>query len=68
LRDTQNTSGGVDGFFDDTFYALFINRAVPGGNGSYVDGSTYATTMYNKALTTSEILQNYNAIKTRFGL
>ena len=32
------------------------------------NGSCYAFSMYDRILTSQEILQNYNAIKTRFGL
>ena len=39
------------------------------GVDDYVDcGNIYQTSMYNRALTSTEILQNYNATKTRFGL
>lgn len=33
-----------------------------------LDGTNYITMLYNKALTNTEILQNYNALKGRFGL
>ena len=41
-----------------------------GGNGTNVrfNGNIYQTSIYNKALTAQEILQNYNATKTRYGL
>ncbi len=40
-----------------------------GGNLNYNWGGNIANVqIYNRALTTSEILQNYNATKTRFGL
>lgn len=34
----------------------------------YLSGSIYTTQIYNRALTAQEVLQNYNATKTRFGL
>ena len=34
----------------------------------YLSGSIYTTQIYNKALSALEVLQNYNATKTRFGL
>lgn len=34
----------------------------------YFQGNIYATRLYNKALSATEILQNYNATKSRFGL
>jgi hypothetical protein len=36
--------------------------------GQYFSGNIAQTLMYNRALSASEILQNYNATKTRFGL
>lgn len=34
----------------------------------YAKGSIYNAQVYNRALTASEVLQNYNATKSRFGL
>lgn len=36
--------------------------------GEYAAGSIASVSVYNKALTATEILQNYNAVKGRFGL
>ena len=36
--------------------------------GNRWDGSIASTQVYNRALSASEVLQNYNATKTRFGL
>lgn len=36
--------------------------------GNYTPGNISATQIYNRALTASEVLQNYNATKARFGL
>jgi len=42
------------------------------GNGGdatqYISGNIAATSLYNRALSATEILQNYNSTKTRFGL
>jgi hypothetical protein len=35
---------------------------------SYFNGNIYQTSIYNRALSATEVLQNYNATKTRFGL
>ena len=35
---------------------------------AYWDGDVHYTMIYNRALTSSEITQNYNALKSRFGL
>jgi hypothetical protein len=37
-------------------------------NGECLSGSIFCTQVYNRALSASEILQNYNAQKSRFGL
>ena len=34
----------------------------------FLNGRIYSTTIYNRALSAQEVLQNYNATKTRFGL
>jgi hypothetical protein len=36
--------------------------------GEYFGGSIYFTQVYNKALTASEIQQNFNAIRSRYGI
>ena len=37
-------------------------------SGYYLDGEIAASRVYNKALTAAEVLQNFNAQKSRFGL
>ena len=37
-------------------------------NGSYFNGRIAIVQAYNRALTAAEVLQNYNALKSRFGL
>lgn len=68
LIGTQNTSAGTGGSFDQQNYAMGINRAVPGGNGAFMEGEVFSASIYNRALTATEVLQNYNATKGRFGL
>jgi len=36
--------------------------------GAYLNGNIYNATIYNKVLSSTEITQNYNALKSRFGL
>ncbi len=36
--------------------------------GYYIDGKSTACMLYNRALTATEVAQNYNALKSRFGL
>jgi hypothetical protein len=68
----QSVTGNNDFFPDlNTTSNLFIGV---GGNsnlplaGTYFNGSIAVTQVYNKALSASEISQNYNAQKSRFGL
>lgn len=37
-------------------------------NGYFFSGKIYSAKLYNRALSASEVLQNYNALKGRFGL
>ena len=39
-----------------------------GGHSRYFNGEIGAVKIYDRALTAAEVLQNYNAIKSRFGL
>ena len=47
-----------------TNYRIGLNTI----NGEGLNGKVYSLTIYNRALTQQEILQNYNATKTRYGL
>lgn len=38
------------------------------GFHTYIQGYVASAKLYNRALTSSEVLQNYNAVKSRFGL
>lgn len=68
FQSSSDTSAGAGGSFDDTFWAIFYNRAVPGGNGAYAEGDFYLGRMYSRELTAAEVKQNFNGIKNRFGL
>ena len=46
---------------------LFIARE-PGGSASYFNGNIAQVQIYNRALSATEVQQNYNALKQRFGL
>jgi hypothetical protein len=52
----------IDSYAGDTYIGKddFLAR--------YLDGSVGAVKLYNRALSATEVLQNYNAQKTRFGL
>jgi hypothetical protein len=50
------------------YFKLGSRGAGPTGLGQPWTGVFYSAKIYNRALTTQEVLQNYNATKTRFGL
>jgi hypothetical protein len=64
----------VDGIFFSTISIILNLETSPIGSignwnsGNYWAGNVAATQIYNRALTATEIQQNYNATKTRFGL
>jgi hypothetical protein len=49
---------------------LFLGNTNGGANpySFYLNGNIYSTQIYNRALSADEVSQNYNALKTRFGL
>jgi len=59
-RNTKNTSGN---FRTDNLYLM--SRA---GVSLFGNGALSNLIIYNRALSATEVLQNYNATKTRFGL
>jgi hypothetical protein len=72
---TNKAIGYLNGVlkFDEshTYWATTL-PAIAIGNGfssaRYFKGNVSSVEIYNKALTATEVLQNYNATKTRFGL
>ena len=46
---------------------LGVYRNLSGAFASYLSGNISNTSIYNRALTAAEVLQNYNATKSRFG-
>jgi hypothetical protein len=59
-----NQSGTGVSFTINTSNSL--NLASMGGGSYFLDGDIASVKMYNKALTATDILQNYNAQKNRF--
>jgi len=59
----------MDPYVGSTFIGSFGQVGAPGSYwaGSF-NGNIAQTLMYNRPLTSSEVLQNFNATKTRFGL
>ena len=73
--DGLTVAGYFNGELDYTgTYSAFttVDYATLGRHGSqnlyYYSGKIAGVTVHNRALTASEVLQNYNATKTRFGL
>jgi hypothetical protein len=47
---------------------VYIGSLNPSVLGSYFTGSIATTQIYNRALSAQEVAQNYNALKSRYGL
>jgi len=47
---------------------IYLGRVDSGVDSFFTTGSMASFYIYNRALTQAEISQNYNAVKTRFGL
>jgi hypothetical protein len=62
-----STSGNIETNTQQlTIGVRFIHRLTT--FDSFFSGNIYSSRIYNRALSAAEILQNYNATKTRFGL
>jgi len=64
-------TGAITGTIDYTEYGSPYYLSIGRKNefeGQYVSGSVSVVKIYNRALSASEVLQNYNATKRRFGL
>jgi hypothetical protein len=62
---STSTSSGV-GLNVDNSFNLTIAKKSPWQQ--YFKGNISTTQLYNRALSSSEVLQNYNALKSRYGL
>jgi hypothetical protein len=58
------TATVASNFTDLVGYRLGVNR----GNNAWFKGNIAQTLIYNRALSATEVLQNYNATKGRYGL
>jgi len=56
------------GVMTGSFYTNNQQFRIGKNDGNSLDGEYYFVKAYNKILTQQEVLQNYNATKTRFGL
>jgi len=66
--ENNTTFGEPAASAENTNWWIGLNSAASGNNGNYFNGNQTLTKIYNRALTASEVLQNYNATKGRFGL
>jgi hypothetical protein len=64
LENSSSSAKSSSGAMTKTTLGSRFNQAV----SEYFVGNIYNVQVYNRALSASEILQNYNATKTRFGL
>jgi hypothetical protein len=67
LANTGAISGTINYTEYGSPYYLSIGRKSE-TEGGYVSGSVSVVKVYNKALSATEVLQNYNALKSRFNL
>lgn len=64
----QTNSGVYTGFNWVDFPYKAIGVTATAGNRRYFSGGISSTQIYNRALSAQEVQQNYNALKSRFGL
>jgi hypothetical protein len=64
----QPSSGGSGGFNWVDFPYKVIGVSATAGNQRYFTGGISSTQIYNRILSSTEVLQNYNAQKSRFNL
>jgi hypothetical protein len=71
LRVSGNRGTGTIPFYDNDLQIGALKQGIFGVNqyvGNYVNGRISQSLMYNRALSATEVLQNYNATKGRYGL
>ena len=66
IQTYKNGSSSVTGSLTGDFRIRQVGQR--GNSIRFYQGSIYTTQIYNRALTASEISQNYNALKGRYGL
>jgi len=63
-----NSEAQNNGIMTGSFYNNTQNLVLGKNDGNSLDAEYYFFRAYNRVLTATEVLQNYNATKTRFGL
>lgn len=66
LIDTEALS--LSGSFESNVWYVGSIQGMSGAAGNRFQGSASKSTIYNRALTASEVQQNFNAIRGRFGI
>jgi hypothetical protein len=56
------------GGFDSSLTLGALGRLSQSVSSRYLNGEMYQVRMYNRALSSAEIAQNYNSIKGKFGI
>ena len=64
--DSQITS--TSSSFDSNLTQLTIGQLVPNNSARIINGNIYSCKVYNRALTATEISQNYNATRSRYSV
>jgi len=64
----DSDSGSLGDTENNVSFEIGRNIAFSGSNGNYFSGNQTGCKIYNKALTASEIQQNFNATRGRFGI
>jgi len=67
INSVSSFTGSGSSYLDGTGRVMAIG-ANKGGYGRYIKGTIGEFRIYSKALTAAEVLQNYNAQKSRYGL
>ena len=65
---TNSNSGSLGDTQSNIAFEIGRNTAASGSSGNYFTGNQTGTKIYNRALTASEISQNFNAFRDRFGI
>lgn len=68
INGIQSNTSSYSETFNSTGTSPLIGHGPNIGTPKYWPGNISNVTLYNRALTPSEVLQNYNALKSRFGL
>jgi hypothetical protein len=68
VQSINNSTTTIYNTNQNKFFIGGDSRYNPGTGGRYFSGSVYTARIYNRELSSQEVLQNYNAQKSRFGL